>query len=249
MFDRITIPQHIPATHKIFLDDPYIKTIDATVLYSVENFVVLDRSIFYAESGGQDFDIGYIDDCEVIDVQDQGGDALLHETKYHVPTIKINTIIVHKTEQVGAFKAGQRVSLKIDWERRYKLMRNHSASHFLYHACEVVVKKYNSEPIFTSGCHISESGVRFDFMNVIDPDWTPEIEQITNDLIAQGKDIVIEKEQTTKDVFYWRYGNDIMIPCGGTHVRSAKEIGPVVVGRKGRGKGRVRIRFSGVSGE
>ena len=208
MFTRLSLPSHISATEKVFLKDQYQKTLEAKVLYVDEEFVVLDRSIFYAESGGQDFDIGYINDQKVVDVQDQGGVALTHGCKYQVPTIKIHTTIVHKLSQQCKFSEGDTVTLRIDWNRRYNLMRNHSASHFLYHACDLVVKKYNDELLFTSGCHISEQGARFDFINVIEPDMITEIEELANQYISQGLDIVLEKEPTTSDVFYWRYANE-----------------------------------------
>ncbi len=68
----------------------------------------------------------------------------------------------------------------------------------------------------------------------------PEVAKLTNDLIDRGEDIIMESDPSTKDISYWHYGNIIM-PCGGTHVRSAKDIGVVNIRRKSHGKSLDRI--------
>src|SRR4051794_31530200 len=84
-------------TEKLFHRDGSLLHASARVVEVQDNFVVLDRSIFYAESGGQEYDTGSIDGIAVVDVQDQGGRLLnCKGTRVEIPAIKIDTVIVHQ---------------------------------------------------------------------------------------------------------------------------------------------------------
>jgi len=245
----ISLGQLYAPTRKLFHKNAYLTEIETCVLGVRENFIILQDTIFYAESGGQDADRGFIEDIAVVDVQDQQGRLFFGKNTYvDVPAVSVDTVVVHFSDTEPPFKAGDAVRLKLDWERRYKLMRNHSAAHFLFHATgSVVAKRYGDVPTIT-GCHISTDGVRFDFSADIPADLISEIETVTNELIQQGDEIVRRPEPLSDEIYYWIY-KDIVIPCGGTHVLSARELGPVSVRRKKQGKGKTRIGFEGVSGE
>ncbi len=239
-FPRRNFTATPPPTDKLFLTDPYARTAKATVLDIYQDYVVLDKSIFYAESGGQVWDTGTIGDFDVVEVQDQGGRLLsARHPRVNVPSVKVETIIVHRLDRPPSFQVGDIVSLELDWERRYANMRQHSASHFLFHAAQQVYGADN--PLFVKGCRIHPEGHRFDFADDLEADRIPEVEALANALIAEGLDIVMAPEPLTTEIQYWTYKEDIIIPCGGTHVKSANELGPLVVRRKRKGANLTRL--------
>jgi alanyl-tRNA synthetase len=238
-FERLKLPT-LPPTRKRFADDPLARSCEATVLHVAEEFVVLDATVFYPESGGQEWDEGEIAGVRVVDVQDQGGRlAYLEHPQVRVPAVKVDTVIVHRLATPAPFGVGDRVACTLDWERRYALMRSHSAGHFLYHALRQVYAEPGEE-LFLKGCHIDPKGFRFDFAADLAADRLAEAQRLANEWIAQGRDIVMEPDPACYEVFYWRYG-DIVIPCGGTHVGSARELAPIGVRRQKKGAGVTRF--------
>ncbi len=230
----------LPPTEKIFNEDAYAKQADAKVLFVQGPFVVTDRTVFYAESGGQASDAGTMNGVKVIDAVKKGGERLVvKRDDVDVPAVMVNTTIIHVLAEDAPFKVGDTVHLEINWQRRYELMRYHSASHFLYYAAHKVYDKPN-DAIFTKGCSIGDDGARFDFFGEIDGALLPEVEKIANDLICCPAPIVMEAEPLTKDIHYWRCG-DIFIPCGGTHVKSTTELAPIRVKRTKKGQNTTRL--------
>ena len=104
-------------TNRLYYDNSYLKTFDATVLSCQslpdgKSVVLLDRSAFYPTSGGQPFDTGSISDCEVTNVYvDDNGDVA-HEIS-------------------GSVRQGQLVKCQIDWQRRFDHMQQHTGEHML----------------------------------------------------------------------------------------------------------------------
>lgn len=230
-------------TEKLWIEDPYLTECEATVLHSQQDLLVTDKTIFYAESGGQVADQGVIDDVGVIDVQKQPGTPIhIKREDVEVPTVQVNTVVVHKLDRPSPFTVGDKVKMHLDWPYRYQLMRHHSASHFVFHAIEQIFG--DQEKLYVKGCYIYDQSARFDYANKLDPKLIPEVSALANNLIAQGGEIIMEPDPQTKEISYWRYGNEIIIPCGGTHVRSAQEIGEVSIKRKSHGKTTDRIYLS-----
>jgi alanyl-tRNA synthetase len=235
----VTLPA-LPSTVKIFNEDPYAREAEAKVVFVEGPYVVTDRTVFYAESGGQASDTGTLGGVRVVDVAKKGGERLVvKRPDIEVPAVTVKTTIVHQLAQDPPFKVGDVVKLEIDWARRYKLMRYHSACHFLYHAAHRVYDKPGDE-IFTKGCSIGDVGARLDFFGDIDGARVGEVEKIANELIASPIDIIMEVEPLTQDIHYWRCG-DIVIPCGGTHVRSTTELSPIRVKREKKGQTTTRL--------
>ncbi len=230
----------LPPTEKIWIDQPYLTECEATILHIKDNYIVTDCTIFYAESGGQVADQGWINDTRVIDVQKQPG-YLIHikRVDVDVPSVQINTVVVHIVEEGHSLQIGQKVNMRLNWSLRYIHMRYHSASHFLYHAVSSIYGKDGKSP-YTRGCYIYSESARFDYADTLDSSLIPEVSSLVNDLIAKGENIIMEPDPNTKEISYWRYGN-IIIPCGGTHVCNAMEIGPVQVKRKKVGKTTTRV--------
>lgn len=234
--------EKLPPTQKLWIDEPYQTECEATVLHTQDDLLVTDQTMFYAESGGQVPDKGFIDDISIIDVQKQPGKSIyIKRPDIEVPTVQIDTVVVHKLECPSPFTVGQKVQMHIDWNYRYKLMRYHSATHFVLYAIEQIYAL--QEKLYIKGCYIYEQSARLDYANKLNPELIPEVSALANDLITQGDNIIMDSDPSTKDISYWRY-NDIIIPCGGTHVLSAKEVGVVSIKRKSHGKNLDRIYIS-----
>jgi len=233
--DNLLIP-----TEKLFSDDPYLKQTEAKVIFVQGPYVVTDKTIFYAESGGQASDAGSINEISVSDVSKRGGTRLVVRREgLDVPAVTVDTVIIHTLSQDAPFKVGDTVSLKIDWDRRYNLMRYHSASHFLYQAAHNIYDNAN-DSLYTKGCSISDQGARFDFFGDLAGELVSEVEKLANKYIAGNSPIVMEAEPLTRDIHYWRCG-EVIIPCGGTHVRSTQELSPIKVKRTKKGQTTTRL--------
>lgn len=241
-FARLVFPEIMPKTVKLFHADPYRRDAEAEVVYVDREFLVLDRSIFYAESGGQEWDEGTIDGVRVVDVQDQSGRPLsVKAPRVALPSINVDTVIVHRLAEPCPFKPGQRVHLTLDWPRRYANMRNHSAAHFLLQAAQEAQRGDEGE-LPVKGCHIHPAGSRIDFATDLPGAILPAVEAIANELIAKGLPIAMEAEPASDEVYYWTYdGGRVVIPCGGTHVRCAAELGPLKLRRSKKGANLTRL--------
>jgi misacylated tRNA(Ala) deacylase len=232
------------STDLLFRDDAYLKSATACVLEVDERGIKLDRTIFYPMGGGQPGDSGVLvrETGERIAIADtRKGEA--PDSVYHMPA-----------PGMSRPQAGELLSLEIDWERRYSLMRLHTALHLL--SCVVVA------PV--SGGNISPDKARLDFdidMSLLDAE---RITRETNALIASGvhtetvwitdEELDVQAElvktmsvQPPRGVGRVRLlsipGIDLQ-PCGGTHVRNIAEIGGIRVMRirnEGRRNKRVEI--------
>lgn len=101
-------------TRLLYETDPYLTKFDATVVKVTGEWVVLDRTAFFPGGGGQEADVGWIDDLEVTEVRFDG------EVQHRVPD--------------NVFTLDQRVDCELDWERRHDLMRGHTGEHLLFSA-------------------------------------------------------------------------------------------------------------------
>jgi misacylated tRNA(Ala) deacylase len=241
-------------TELLYRDDPYLAETDATVTAISGDGVSgdgveLDRTIFYAASGGQPGDSGRL--------TWEGGHALVTDTVHPGGD---RARIHHRLDGTPP-PPGTRVSLALDWERRHRLMRMHTALHLL----SVVL------PYGVTGGQIGEEKGRLDFDMPEPPDDLPAIEAALNaHVIADfsvsaewiGEDELAARPEMVKTmkvkppvgqgrVRLVRIGGPDPLdlqPCGGTHVRSTGEIGPLRLGKiekKGRENRRVSLHFAG----
>lgn len=236
-------------TEFIFRTDSYLKQADATVTeVAPDGSIVLDRTILYATSGGQPNDTGRLfasDDrvVPIVDVVHPEGDK---------------TRIIHlPAEGAPALAPGDRLTLELDWDRRYRLMRMHTALHLL----SVVF------PFPVSGGAIGEDKGRLDFDMPDVPTDLPEREARLNELVAAA--LPVSSEWISDDellanpglvktmsvrppmgqgrVRLVRIGDVDLQPCGGTHVASTAEIGPLKLGKvekKGAQNRRINLLFA-----
>ena len=235
------------ATQLLFRDDAYMRSASARVLAADERGIELDRTIFYPLGGGQAGDTGNLlrVNGERIPIADtRKGEAL--DSVLHVPAPGMQRP-----------EPGEPVTLEIDWERRYRLMRLHTALHVM--SCVIVA------PV--TGGNISPDKARLDFdidMSLLDAE---KIERETNALIARGvetetvwitdeeldarpelvKTMSVQPPRGAGRVRLLRIPGIDLQPCGGTHVANIAEIGAIRVLRirnEGRHNRRVEIALA-----
>jgi alanyl-tRNA synthetase len=198
---------------------------DATVVDLVNGYAVLDKTPFYAESGGQVGDHGVL-------IADE-------KTVVVTDTQKDGTVFGHKIEGDG-LTIGQHVKAKVDLERRLAIMRNHSATHLLHGALRQVLGTH----VHQAGSFVSPEYLRFDFAHfakVTDIE-LQHIEAIVNKQIqkqiarTQGlNNIPFEKAKTMGALMFFgdKYGDFVNVIqfgdfstefCGGTHVNNTGDI-------------------------
>jgi len=208
------------ATKRLFWEDPYQTQCDATVIRVEGSEVVLEQSVFYAFSGGKASDSGTINGQAVKEAKKAGED------------------IIYVMEEPPDFKEGDKVIIEIDWEKRYDLMKLHSASHILYF---IVQEKTGLKKIIGSNVTVDKGRLDYEYPEVISP-ILPDVEVKANELFNQEAEISIYPDPQDPTKRWWE-GLSWKVPCGGTHVRSTKEIGNVRLKRKNIGKGKERIEI------
>ena len=233
-------------TDCLFRDDSYLKQCDARVVAVTEQGgIVLDRTVFYANSGGQPGDTGVLTKPDGTRIAIENAiytDAAKSEIA-HVPAAGSPTL-----------KIGDTVSAAIDWDRRYARMRMHTALHLL----SAVL------PYAVTGGSVGESESRLDFdipeagldkdaisakvNEMIASDAAVSSRWISDDELAANPGLVktmsVQPPMGTGRVRLIEIANLDLQPCGGTHVRALKEIGAVRVTqieKKGKQNRRVRL--------
>lgn len=205
---------------KTFWDDPYLTELDAIVTSVDGDYVTLDKTIAFAFSGGQESDNGTIGGYEIVRAEKQGKQILyqLHE---------------------HALAVGNSVPIRIDWDRRYKLMRLHFAAEVVL---ELITQKFNNPEKI--GANISEEKARVDFY------WEGNISQ-TFSFLQDEIHRLVESDRPIKSTFsdlenevrYWEIDHFAKVPCGGTHLKQTREIGELLLKRNNIGKGKERIEI------
>ena len=226
-------------TVQVYLEDSYIKELDAEVI-AVGEGVFLDRTIFYATSGGQPSDFGSM----------QGNGT------YTVKEVTKEEDIVHKTEPLPS--VGERVRLRIDWERRYKLMRQHTAIHVV---SSIAMREFGA---MITGNQIYEEYSRIDFNF---KDWNNDIsrslESRVNTELGKNQEVTVstmKREEilkmegalkvdlrllpSTEVLRVVKIGDVDIQPDGGTHVKNTSEIGEIEIFKiENKGKNNKRVYF------
>lgn len=233
----------------LFRDDAYLRTCDAEVVgVNERGGIILDRTVFYATGGGQPGDSGYLE-------LEDGSRIEIGTTVYDEDT----TSIIHVPADGQSLPSkGVRLTAHIDWTRRYRMMRVHTALHLLSVAL----------PFPVTGGQIGDAEGRLDFdmgEETVDKetliaelnslaagDHEVTTEWITDAELDAKPDLVktmsVKPPRGSGRVRLVRIGGDVDLqPCGGTHVSRTAEIGELVLGKtekKGKQNRRVRIRLS-----
>ena len=188
--------------------------------------LILDKTVFYGEGGGQVGDTGVMtSDAAALTVLD---------------TKKSNGVYIHQVKiDSGKIKLGDALTLKVDRDRRMAIKRNHSACHLLQAALRAVLGNHVEQ----AGSYVDEHRVRFDFthLSAMTRDELASVEALVNRsiLVAEGctttvTDIASAKAMGAMALFGEKYGDTVRVVkigsgstelCGGTHVSSTGEIG------------------------
>ncbi|MDE0150670.1 MAG: alanyl-tRNA editing protein [Rhodospirillaceae bacterium] len=238
-------------TEELFRSDAYLKTCEATVLRVGPEGIVLDRTVFYPEGGGQLGDTGTL-------ALPGSGETVIADTRVdrasgehrHIPT-----------DGAALPATGDAVTCAIDWDRRYRHMRVHTAMHLM---CAVI------DGAVTGG-QVGDGKGRLDFdlpdtsldkaaigaalNDLIAADLPVGAEWIADEELAARPDLVrtlsVKPPMGAGSVRLLRIGDAAntvdLQPCGGTHVARTGEIGPVAIGKienKGRRNRRVNLRLA-----
>jgi alanyl-tRNA synthetase len=217
-------------TKKLYWEDPYRKEFEASVQALSGNEVVLDQTCFYPRGGGQTSDTGTIDSVRVTEV-----------------ILKEDGSIVHIMEKPLTKKVGDKVHCEIDWEKRYRTMKLHSASHLLYYVMQEV---FGREVKPASSGLVDEKKDRTDYLfdTSIDQGKLREAERRVNAIIKDAREVKTWNDVTQGGKRMWKLEPYPVMMCGGTHVKNTREIGGVEVSRgkkPGRGKERIEITLKG----
>ena len=212
-------------TKKLFWEDPYLTECTAIVTEINDNKVKVDRTVFYAFSGGQLSDEGTIGGIKVVEAVKQGDKEDIIDIEYTL-------------EECPHFKLGDKVEIKIDAKRREKLRKLHSAAHLVYY---FVIEKLGKVKINGSEIQVEKARMDFGYEDSI-VEKIQEIERAVNEFILENHEFVM-KDDPDKVHLKWWTCDEWKMPCGGTHVKNTSEIGPLQLSRKNKGKGRERIEI------
>lgn len=231
----------IPETKMLYYDDPYKTEFIANVIKKDGSWVILDKTLFYPEGGGQPNDTGFLNNIKVIDVK------------------KVSGVILHKLEDTKNIPKA--VNGKINWDRRKQLMQMHSATHLVAGSARKILGPH----IWQHGAQKSVDRSRIDLTHFdrLTEEETDKIEDLANSVIKKGLKInadFMERNDAEKRYGFVLYqggaspGKNVRVvkiqgidveACGGTHCTNTKEIEKIVILKTERIQdGVVRIEFS-----
>ena len=201
-------------TEKLYYQSPYLEEAEACVVSVSGNEVILDRTIFYPEAGGQPGDRGWIGDIRVTDTRKADNGDVIH--------------IVDKSPELG-----KRYHIKLDWAHRYHYMREHSAQHLLS------ALLYHIKDIGTVAVHQGESFITIETDRAeIDEKDLLEVEEAAVKAVNRGlriwQETVSHEEaealnmrrsiKVSGDVMLVHIEDTDVVACGGVHLASTSEI-------------------------
>ncbi len=206
---------------KVFWEDPYQHTLNTKVVFVDGNQILVEDTIAFSFSRGQESDQGTINEYSILDSRIEGKE------------------IIYILEEGHRLCPGDLVTMKIDWPRRYRLMRLHFAAELIL---ELVTRKFGLEKI---GAHIAEAKARIDFM------YNQNISALFEEILTEYNEIIKRDEIIQTDFSdienqrrFWEIEGFSKVPCGGTHVKSTAEVGFITLKRKNIGGSKERIEIT-----
>jgi len=219
-------------TKQLYYQDEYLTEFEAHVLYIKDNVVVLDKTAFYPEGGGQAADSGTLTtgstSVEIVNVQ-KSGNVIFHILNEKAPEIHV----------------GELVQGRINWERRKSFMQHHTATHILLNAAKRVLGKH----IWQAGSQLGENEARLDISHYkrVTSGELRMIEEIANKTITLA--LPVEKSEMKRNDAEKKFGFELYqggVPksnkvrviriidydiqaCGGTHCRNTGNVGMIKI--------------------
>ena len=232
-------------TELLYLDDSYLREFQAQVTELAEDGVILNRTAFYIGGGGQPSDTGLLSDQDrqypVSGVARRGGQVVHH--------------IQGQLPQLGTTVTGL-----VDWDRRYSLMRTHTALHIL---CGVVWRDYGAK---VTGGDMRPGEARMDFeLEQMSAQFAEEIEEKINAEVSAARDVIVgnlTRDEANGNPDLIRTKINLLPPSihqvrtvdlqgldlqadGGTHVANTREVGTIkLVGHESKGRINKRLRIA-----
>jgi len=218
-------------THRLYYTDSYIRDFEAAVTDRAEDSrrIYLDRTAFYPTSGGQSFDTGRLDGIQVIDVIDEGGRV---------------------AHLLAAPLSEDQVAGRVDWGRRFDHMQQHTGQHVLSAVLSDLVGDQ------TIGVHFGQESSTLDLNGAaLMTDQVAKVEERANEIVVENRPVEIGFEDAELAAGLRkpsdRSGTLRIISihdldrsaCGGTHVRTTGEIGPILIRKIERVRKGMRLEF------
>lgn len=234
-------------TQALFREDAYLTRCEATIATLGEDGILLDRTVFYPLGGGQAGDTGALVLADgtriaIADTRKAKFEGATPDDALHVPAPGQEAVLAR-------VRAGEPVVAEIDWERRYRHMKLHTASHLM---CAVL-------PYPVDGCSITVDYARLDFAttepierelvetrlaSLVSGEHPVATEWITDDEMAARPELVrtmsVKPPMGLGRVRLLRIEDVDLQPCGGTHVRNTAEIGALRVAKLEKKSARTR---------
>ncbi|MBD3388572.1 MAG: alanine--tRNA ligase [Candidatus Altiarchaeales archaeon] len=239
----LEVPEGISHTVLGYYEDQEIVDFKARVLSVFDDHVILDRTFFYPEGGGQEADNGTIAGRKVKHVQ------------------KVGRVVVHDLEDVRGLNPGEEVECRVDDKRRIQLMQHHTATHIVNAAARRVLGPH----IFQAGAHKSEKVSRLDITHykAVEGAELKAIEEEANRIVGESRPVTVScmRRNDAEE----RYGMGIYqggaVPgtelrivnvegvdveaCGGTHLKNTEDVGHIkMLSAKRIQDGVVRLEFT-----
>lgn len=230
-------------TEELFRSDSYLKQCDATVTEVRDNGVVLDRTVFYPLGGGQPGDTGSL--------TWDGGEAAVVDTRYG----EGGTIVHVLDDGASAPEAGTAVHGVLDWDRRYRHMRMHTAMHLLGSVLQYGVTGGNisaekSRLDFDMEDTVDKESVGAALASLVAEDHPVSCRWITEEELDAQPELVrtmsVQPPRGKGSIRLLEIAGVDLQPCGGTHLKSTGEVGAVRIGKvekKGKRNRRVNIHL------
>ena len=226
--DKEHLPE-LPPTYRMFYNEPEMTKFEAKVIDVIDHYLILDKTLFYPEGGGQPEDTGYITSSSGVTVEME--DARL-----------VGDVLLHKVRDASPFRVGEAIKGEIDVERRMSHARHHTATHILL----LAIKKTLGDHIWQEGAQKGENRSRLDVSHYkrVDVKQQNEIEREANEIVME--DIPVETKWIERNEAEQKYGfvlyqggvppgevirivkvgKDVQA-CAGTHMTSTGKVGPI----------------------
>ena len=233
---------NLPATQLLFYEDPDKLEFQAKVLRMIDDkYVVLDRTYFYPEGGGQKSDVGFIEDFPVSDVQ------------------MVGEVVLHRV--LGKLKEGSVVKCKVNKYRREILKKHHTATHIVNAASRMILGNH----VWQHGAEKTSEKARLDITHYqsLSEAEIEKIEEKANEIVRKNLPVKIEwlPREEAEERYGFRIYQGGVVPeeklrivsignidheaCGGLHCKSTGEVGLIVILRTKRIQDGVdRIEFA-----
>lgn len=217
-------------TDRLYYHDSYLTEFRARVVDASPDRlrIYLDRTAFYPTSGGQPFDIGKLDGVVVTEVVDEDG-RIAHQLSEPLDVTEVSGVI--------------------DWPRRFDHMQQHTGQHLL---SAILVNLFEAQ---TVSFHLGVDACTIDIARPLEQAQIREAELRANEIVFENRPVTIAFEDSSKDLGLRkpteREGVIRIISihdldrsaCGGTHVKSTGEIGPILIRKLDRIRGNQRLEF------